>query len=153
MEPVHVVYLLVVLYAVCYQLQSPLEPFLVDTLAKDADGAAAYAQLQSFFQALQILGSVAVGYGLDMLGLRIMFVLNFIGCAASYALLAQATTIEALYLSKVPSMVMAGFLCAQTAVAQLTPAGADRATALGRLTSSYTIGGVIGPTLGGVLGV
>ena len=153
LEPLHVVYLLVVLYASCYQLQSPLEPFLVETLAKDADGAAAYAQLQSFFQVLQMFGSFAVGYCLDVVGLRIMFVLNFVGCAASYALLAQAASIQMLYLSKVPSVLMAGFLCAQTAAAKLTPAGADRATALGRLTSSYTIGGVIGPALGGVLGV
>mmetsp|Transcript_171217 Transcript_171217/g.548923 ORF Transcript_171217/g.548923 Transcript_171217/m.548923 type:complete len:98 (+) Transcript_171217:154-447(+) len=29
---VRLVYFLVVLYAVCYQLQSPLEPFLVDSL-------------------------------------------------------------------------------------------------------------------------
>lgn len=153
-EPMHVVYMLVVMYALCYQLQSPLEPFLVEQLsAKDVDGAAAYARLQSFFSVVQMLGSFIVGYLLDVVGLRFMFALNFIGCAASYALLARATTMEGLYLSKLPAVLMAGFLCAQTAAAKLTPAGAERATALGRLTSSYTVGGVIGPALGGVLGV
>lgn len=48
---------------------------------------------------------------------------------------------------------LAGFLCAQTSAAKLTPMGAERATALGRLTSAYTVGGVIGPALGGFLGV
>ena len=150
----HVVYLLVVLYALCYQLQSPLEPFLVESLkAKDADGAAAYARLQSFFAVVQMVGSFMVGYLLDVLGIRIMYALNFLGCAISYALLANATTMDGLYLSKVPAVFMAGFLCAQTAAAKLTPAGAERATALGRLSSAYTVGGVFGPALGGALGV
>lgn len=154
LEPLHVVYLLVILYALCYQLQSPLEPFLVDSLsAKDADGAAAYARLQSFFSVVQMVGSFMVGYLLDVFGIRVMFALNFIGCAMSYGLLAHATTLDGLYLSKMPAVLMAGFLCAQTAAAKLTPAGAERATALGRLTSAYTVGGVIGPALGGAIGV
>ena len=109
LEPLHVVYLLVVVYALCYQLQSPLEPFLVESLsAKDADGAAAYASLQSFFAVVQMVGSFMVGYLLDVLGIRVMFALNFIGCALSYGLLAHATTMEELYLSKVPAVLMAG---------------------------------------------
>jgi|TARA_B110000208_G_scaffold188132_1_gene247257 OCT family organic cation transporter-like MFS transporter 18 len=47
---------------------------------------------------------------------------------------------------------MAGFLCAQTAVIKLTPKGPQRLAALGRLTSAYTIGGVLGPFIGGQLG-
>ena len=149
------VYLLVVVYALCYQLQSPLEPFLVEKLATGGtDSAAAYARLQSFFAVVQMVGSFFVGYLLDRLGLRVMFALNFLGCAASYALLARADTLEALYLSKLPTVFMAGFLCAQVAVAKLTPDGsAERTAALARLTSAYTLGGVIGPALGGQLGV
>ena len=47
---------------------------------------------------------------------------------------------------------MAGFLCAQTAVIKLTEEGPVRLAALGRLTSAYTIGGVLGPYIGGQLG-
>ena len=155
MRSVSVVYLLVVVYSLCYQLQRPLEPFLVDKLATaGTDSAAAYARLQSFFAVVQMVGSFFVGYLLDRLGLRVMFTLNFLGCAASYALLARADTLEALYLSKVPAVFMAGFLCAQVAVAKLTPDGsAERTAALARLTSAYTVGGVVGPALGGQLGV
>ena len=151
MQAVSVVYLLVVVYALCYQLQSPLEPFLVEKLATaGTDSAAAYARLQSFFAVVQMVGSFFVGYLLDRLGLRVMFALNFLGCAASYALLARADTLEALYLSKLPTVFMAGFLCAQVAVAKLTPDGsAERTAALARLTSAYTLGGVVGPALGG----
>lgn len=54
-------------------------------------------------------------------------------------------SIEMLYISKLPTVAMAGFLCAQTAIAKVTDEGPDRLTALGRLTTAYTIGGVIGP--------
>ena len=47
---------------------------------------------------------------------------------------------------------MAGFLCAQTAVIKLTEEGPVRLAALGRLTSAYTVGGVLGPYIGGQLG-
>ena len=129
MQAVSVVYLLVVVYALCYQLQSPLEPFLVEKLATAGTGAAAYARLQSFFAVVQMVGSFFVGYLLDRLGLRVMFALNFLGCAASYALLARADTLEALYVSKLPTVFMAGFLCAQVAVAKLTPDGSAERTA------------------------
>ena len=32
-QPLHIVYALVVVYALCYQLQSPIEPFLVAQLS------------------------------------------------------------------------------------------------------------------------
>ena len=148
-----IVYVLVVIYALCYQLQSPLEPFLVETLVKGTDASVSYARLQSFFSFVQMVGSFIVGYLLDIVGLRGMFALNFAACAATYALLASATSIEMLFASKLPAMFQAGFLCAQAAAAKLTPdSGPERTTALGRLTSAYTVGGVIGPALGGMLG-
>ena len=150
------VYALVAIYATCYQLQAPLEPFLVERLKNGSspeEGATAYARLQSFFQLVQMVGSFLVGYLLDIVGLRLMFALNFLGCAASYGILARADTLDMLWLSKLPTVLMAGFLCAQTAAAKLTPPGPARASALGRLTSAYTLGGVIGPALGGYVGV
>ena len=47
---------------------------------------------------------------------------------------------------------MAGYLTAQTAIVKSTPQGPERIKALGRLTSAYTLGGVCGPYLGGLLG-
>ena len=45
-----IVYVNILLYAVCYQLQRPIEPFLVDKLSsKSTDSKQAYGQLQSFF--------------------------------------------------------------------------------------------------------
>lgn len=158
--PLFIVYSLVVLYALCYQLQRPIEPFLVDKLIKgegdgavnESDSAQTYANLKTFFSAAQSFGSLAFGFILDRWGVRTGLVINFLACATCYYILSITDTIELLYLSRVPGLAMAGFLCAQTAVIKLTRAGPERLAALGRLTSAYTIGGVIGPYVGGQLG-
>lgn len=78
--------------------------------------------------------------------------LTFISSAMSYYLLSQSTTMSILYLSKIPTVFQAGFLCAQVGVAQSVNDDKKRTAALGRLTMSYTVGAVIGPTLGGWMG-
>ena len=75
--------------------------------------------------------------------MKLGFIISFLASAACYAMLSQATTLEILYLSKIPTLLQAGFLCAQVAASQATNDGADRVTALGRLTMSYTIGKVL----------
>jgi MFS family permease len=147
------IYFLVVMYALCYQLQAPIEPFLVEKLVgKGGDSATQYAKLQSFFSIVQTVGSLCFGYVLDVFGLRVGFAINFLGCALQYYMLATTTSIELLFASKIPGVFMAGFLCAQTAVSVLTDPGTERVTVLGRLTTAYTVGGVVGPYLGGALG-
>jgi MFS family permease len=154
----YLVYGLVVLYALCYQLQSPVEPFLVDKLLNAsssdsaAESAAAYGRLKSFFSITQSFGSLAFGYLLDKFGVRRGLAINFLACATCYYILSITDSIEMLYLSRVPGIAMAGFLCAQTAIIKLTKPGSERLVAMGRLTTSYTIGGVMGPYLGGQLG-
>ena len=94
------------------------------------------------------------GFGalLDRFGVRAGFAINFLACATQYGLLASCTSINTLWASKLPGLFMAGFLCAQTAVSRLTVEGKERVEALGRLTTAYTIGGVFGPYIGGLLG-
>jgi len=149
------VYGLVVLYALCYQLQSPLEPFLVERLVgkdKGSEASVSYGRLQSLFSGIQMFASLLFGHILDKAGVRVGFVLNFVACAATYFLLSITDSMAMLYASKIPGIGMAGFLCAQTAVSQLTVPGPERVQALGRLTTAYTIGGVVGPYCGGLLG-
>eukprot|EP00239_Pterosperma_sp_CCMP1384_P009899 CAMPEP_0197863782 /NCGR_PEP_ID=MMETSP1438-20131217/41499_1 /TAXON_ID=1461541 /ORGANISM="Pterosperma sp., Strain CCMP1384" /LENGTH=88 /DNA_ID=CAMNT_0043481809 /DNA_START=38 /DNA_END=300 /DNA_ORIENTATION=- len=69
----YLIYFLVVLYALCYQLQSPIEPFLVDKLVgsdSETATATAYARLQSFFSFIQTIGSLSFGYVLDRVSIR-----------------------------------------------------------------------------------
>lgn len=78
---------------------------------------------------MQLFGSLAVGALIDRVGVRIMFAVNFLGCAMSYGMLYladQQGSLTLLFASKLPTAVMAGFLIAQAAAAQLTPAGPAR---------------------------
>jgi MFS family permease len=151
-----ITYLNIVLYAVCYQLQRPVEPFLVQQLVKggsESDVTRTYGQLQSFFSAIQTIGSPLVGILLDRVGVRLASTIVFLASAASYVLLAGATTMPVLFLSKVPTALQHAFLVAQaTAAVATADAHPDvRAAALGRMTTAYTIGATIGPLVGGLL--
>jgi OCT family organic cation transporter-like MFS transporter 18 len=150
-----IIYINIALYATCFQIQRPLEPFLVDKLVKqssDVNSANEYARLQAFFSLLQTIGSLASGRLLDIFGAKGGFLISFGASALCYALLTQSTTISILYASKIPTIFQAGFLCAQAAVSQTANDGTERVQALGFLTMSYTVGSVIGPAVGGFLG-
>jgi len=151
---VWIIYGLVVLYALCFQFQRPIEPFLVDKLVKGrgAEATLALGRVDAFFNVAQGIGSLIMGYILDKFGVKAGLVVNFLACAAQYFLLSITDSLNMLFLSKVPGMMMGGFLCAQTAIAKVTDDGPDRIAALGRLTSAYTVGGLVGPFLGGILG-
>jgi MFS family permease len=151
-----VTYINIVLYALCYQLQRPVEPFLVQQLSDSADDANEvaknYGQLQSFFSIVQTIGSPIVGILLDRIGIRLASAIVFSASALSYAILAVASDMNLLFCSKIPTALQAAFLVAQ-AVAATSTAGSEsaRAQALGRMTTAYTIGATLGPALGGYL--
>ena len=148
-----IIYLNIILYALCYNLQRPLEPFLVDHLVKnDSNASYEYAKLQSFFSIVQTIGSLIAGRFLDSYGPRLGLIINFIASAISYYLLSISTSISILYMSKIPTIFQAGYLCAQLAVTQLTISGEERVMVLGRLAMSYTVGSVLGNIIGGYIG-
>lgn len=134
-----IIYGLVVIYALCYQLQTPLEPFLVDELLSEDDGnknnndngtseseaaAVTYGRFKSYFSMTQSIGSLVFGYILDKWGVRTGLVVNFLSCAACYYILSITDSISMLYMSRLPGIFMAGFLAAQTAIIKLTKVSA-----------------------------
>mmetsp|Transcript_25640 Transcript_25640/g.59742 ORF Transcript_25640/g.59742 Transcript_25640/m.59742 type:complete len:457 (+) Transcript_25640:52-1422(+) len=146
------VYVNVLLYALCFQFQKPIEPYLVDKLGHGkGDAGVAYAWLQTFFGLVQVPGSFVMGLVLDRYGTRAGYVAVFLGSAASYAIMGVATNMWILYLSKVPAALQHAFLVSQTMVAQVS-SEEDRAEALGLLMTAYTIGASIGPLIGGMVG-
>jgi OCT family organic cation transporter-like MFS transporter 18 len=128
-----IIYLNVALYATCFQMQRPLEPFLVDKLIAKGNSSNEYARLQSFFSIMQTVGSYVSGRFLDNFGAKYGFIISFVASALCYAILSQSTTIEILYMSKIPTVFQAGFLCAQVAASQATMDGAERVQAVGGL--------------------
>jgi len=155
-----VTYANIVLYALCYQLQRPVEPFLIQSLTEqeEAQGSSTtsvnqtYGNLQSFFSFCQMFGSPLVGILLDRIGIRNTSCIVFVASALSYTILAKASDLTLLFVSKIPTVFQAAFLVAQATAATTTKGNAAlRAAALGRMTTAYTIGATIGPALGGYL--
>ena len=151
-----VTYVNIVLYALSYQLQTPVEPFLIKKLSEAAGGAEdvnqTYGNLQSFFQTIQTIGSPIVGIILDRIGIRYTSVIVFVASALCYAILSVSYDLQTLFLSKIPTIFQAAFLVAQATAATSTGNDASaRAAALGRMTTAYTIGATMGPILGGYL--
>ncbi|KAL3795672.1 hypothetical protein HJC23_002079 [Cyclotella cryptica] len=165
-----ITYLNIILYALSYQLQRPIEPFLVRSLIhkhsnnshsdnEESTSNQTYGRLTSFFSLIQTIGSPLVGMLLDRIGPRRTSILVYTASAGSYWLLAQATSPMGLYASKVPTLFQHAFLVGQATVScsfeddddDEDVSSARRAAALGRMTTAYTIGATIGPALGGYL--
>ena len=110
------VYINIILYATCFQLQRPLEPYLVDNLALKRSEVASssitaadeYARLQSFFSIVQTVGSLITGYFLDKFSAKLGFIITFVSSALSYYILSISTSMEMLYLSKIPTIFQSG---------------------------------------------
>ena len=89
-----IIYLNIFLYALCYQMQRPLEPYLVDRLViTEGSAANEYARLQSFFFIVQTLGSLFIGRLIDNIGYKWGFILNFVASALSYFILSESRTL------------------------------------------------------------
>mmetsp|Transcript_7165 Transcript_7165/g.11980 ORF Transcript_7165/g.11980 Transcript_7165/m.11980 type:complete len:493 (-) Transcript_7165:7-1485(-) len=171
-----VTYANIILYAISYQLQRPVEPFLVRSLIhnnqnntsntdEEESSNQTYGRLTSFFSFIQTIGSPLIGILLDRIGVRKTSILVYFASALSYSILANATSTTWLFWSKIPTILQHAFLVGQATVASSTAATSDnnnesggsnggdkqRAVALGRMTTAYTIGATIGPALGGYL--
>lgn len=153
----YITYVNIALYAVCYQLQLPVEPFLVQSLSKNKVNDSAlvarrYGQLQAFFSAIQTIGSPLVGLLLDRIGIRLASGIVFMASAVSYAILASANSMGLLFWSKLPTALQHAFLIAQAIASMAANDNArQRASALARMTTAYTVGATIGPAVGGIL--
>lgn len=151
-----VTYVNTMLYALCFQLQKPVEPFLVKQLSVNAEDsesvARTYGLLQSFFSVIQTVGSPLVGILMDRVGIRKASAMVFLASALSYVILAGASDMRLLFYSKIPTVLQHAFLVSQAAATSSTLGDESaRAQALGRMTTAYTLGATIGPYLGGVL--
>lgn len=183
LDEVAATYVNIIFYAISYQLQRPVEPFLVRSLihAQSSDAKndiindlddesqrtnQTYGRLTSLFSLIQTVGSPIVGTLLDRIGPRKTSILVYGASALGYWILSHATSPGMLYWSKVPMVLQHAFLVGQATVSRTCnynnndmdagegeDSAAQRAAALGRMTTAYTIGATIGPALGGILAV
>jgi MFS family permease len=141
----------IVLYAVCFQMQQPIQPYLVQSLVTSDDAAAQYASFRSFGGLLQVLGSLLSGWLIDRFGTKYVLLLSFGSSALSYGLAACATDIRMLFLSQIPTIFQHAMLGARAFVF-ITADDSTRAARLGYIGAAYGIGYVIGPVVGGQIG-
>lgn len=144
-----VVYASIAIYAACFQAQLPVQPFLVERMSGDA--VAAFTGLRTFIAILQLMGSILSGYLIDRMGARKVLLLSLISSSLSYAIIAKASTLTLLFIAQAPTLFQHAVLAARAYMTTVVPAGAARATVLGRINICYGIGMVAGPTLGGLL--
>mmetsp|Transcript_42956 Transcript_42956/g.64748 ORF Transcript_42956/g.64748 Transcript_42956/m.64748 type:complete len:492 (-) Transcript_42956:555-2030(-) len=166
-QALYTTYINIILYALCYQLQRPIEPFLIQSLISSSSTPTTtvnetYGRLNSFFSAIQTIGSPLVGMLLDRIGIRMTSAMVYLSSALSYLILANANSMTALFASKIPTALQHAFLVAQATAACSTggdekgeedeaKSTTNRARALARMTTAYTIGATVGPALGGYL--
>jgi MFS family permease len=137
----------VVLYALCYMMQTPVLPYLTTQLGADM---VAYGWLMSIMAVVQFVGGLLAGPVLDAYGARVVLLASFMSSATCYALTGAARGMPALYVSRLPTLLQHAVMATRAAVAEAS-SEADRARLLGYIGVAYGIGMALGPALGGVL--
>lgn len=147
-----ILYANVALYALCYQMQTPMQLALVKSLVDGGSEEARtqFAWVKSVNGVAQLGGSLVAGVLVDAVGVRNVMLLSFLASFASYAMVASATSVGMLYLAQAPTIFQHAVLAARAQVA-LTLSDAERPQYLGYVGFAYGIGFVVGPALGGLL--
>jgi DHA1 family tetracycline resistance protein-like MFS transporter len=101
---------------------------------------------------MQFLFSPLIGALSDKYGRRPIIVLSCLGLALDYVFVALAPTITWLFIGRIVCGITASTMAtARAYVADITPAE-ERARAFGLVGMAFSLGFVLGPTLGGMLG-
>ncbi len=132
----------------------PVLPPLIASFRGDdaAGGVALYGWFVTVFALTQFLAAPVLGALSDRFGRRRVILLSNLGLGLDYILMAVAQTLPLLFLGRVISGVTsASFSAAGAYIADVTPAE-KRAAAFGMLGAAFSLGFVIGPAVGGLLG-
>lgn len=126
----------------------PLLPFYAEEAGA---GAAEIAWLFAAFSLAQFITAPLWGRLSDKIGRKPVIAISFAGSVAGYIWLAYANDLTAIFLSRIFSGVMNGWLAtSQAYIADITTSE-RRARGMGMLGAAFGVGFVIGPALGGYL--
>eukprot|EP01023_Acetabularia_acetabulum_P010486 TRINITY_DN14767_c1_g1_i4.p1 TRINITY_DN14767_c1_g1~~TRINITY_DN14767_c1_g1_i4.p1 ORF type:complete len:400 (+),score=27.26 TRINITY_DN14767_c1_g1_i4:171-1370(+) len=143
-----IIYVNVMMYAICYMAQVPLIPYLVKSFNADT---LSYGRLQTVFNLIQLFGGLLAGPLMDEYGAQVVFLLSFVSSAVSYGVTASSYNMQMLYLSRIPTLFQHAMLAARVLITKLsTPQ--ERAMVLGKTGAAYGLGFAVGPMLGGWIG-
>jgi MFS family permease len=144
---VAIVHANVAVYALAYWLTQPLLPFLMRELGASNLELGA---LQSLFNIVQVAGGLVIGFLQDRYSGA--GALSFVqaGSAVVYLLLFSATSVQMLYISRIPTVLQQAMQVSQAFISKQT-APKDRAVAMARVSLSYSVGMVAGSLASGRL--
>ncbi|KAK3283158.1 hypothetical protein CYMTET_9134 [Cymbomonas tetramitiformis] len=143
-----IVYINIMLYAMCYQMQVPVLPYLTKRLGSDTQG---YGNLQMGFGVVQFFGGLLAGPLADVYSGELLLFVSFLASALCYTFTASASGMWMLYLSRIPTLLQHAVLAARIIVTGRTNE-MERAKTLGYIGLAYGIGFAFGPAIGGWLG-
>jgi predicted MFS family arabinose efflux permease len=142
-----VLHVQLVLYSFFFWFNQAVQPYLCKELGI-SDVEIGY--LNSFNQLFQFLGAFLIGRFIDSRGAKTALLISHIAATLNYALLYNSTSASLLFLSKVPTLLMAAMQSSQSYIT-LTSDSQNRSSSLGTLSLSYGLGFVLGPSIGGIL--
>eukprot|EP00794_Sanderia_malayensis_P011987 gene11987-13225_t len=137
----------VFLYATSFWIQLGVLPYLSKSLGADP---VIFGYLQTTFAIVQLCGGPFFGRFGDLFGCKAALALAFSASSIAYGLLATATSVPMLFISRFPSVAMHSMQGSQMVITDIT-ANEFRAASLGKLGISYGLGMIVGPFLGGII--
>lgn len=150
---VKTVLLIVVLDAMGIGIVFPILPSLLRTLLHHGDTARHYGYLLAAYAVAMFFASPVLGSLSDRWGRRPILLFSLVGTACDDLVMALAPTLSILYVGRtLAGLTGANMTVANAYVSDLT-APEHRAKAFGRMNAAFGAGFVLGPLLGGALGV
>jgi MFS transporter, DHA1 family, tetracycline resistance protein len=131
----------------------PSLPILIESFA-DSKGATAelYGWLVSTFGIAGFLATPIVGSLSDRFGRRPVLLLSMVGMCCNFLLTAQASSLMMLFAGRIIAGISSGGLAVASAYAADVSHDEMRTKAFGRIGAAYSLGFILGPLAGGVLG-
>jgi len=147
-NPLLVVFVTILIDFVGFSVLIPVLPLYADQLG--ANGFEVSLML-ALYALAQLLFLPAWGWASDRYGRRPVLLISLLGTTGSFILLAGASSLALIYVSR----ILGGFFAAsigtaQAVVTDVTPP-AERAEGMGRIGAAFGLAMVIGPAMGGLL--
>lgn len=140
--------------SVSFGIMIPILPNLIRQFTGGDTAAAAEWNLLfgATWGLMQFIFGPVLGVLSDRVGRRPVLLISFFGLAVDFMFMAFAPTLWWLYVGRILNgMTASSFSTAGAYLADVTPPE-KRAKSFGMLTSAFSFGFIIGPTIGGVLG-
>jgi DHA1 family tetracycline resistance protein-like MFS transporter len=149
LSPVFVVFMTLFIDATGFGMIIPLLPFCAETFQA---GSAALGVLIASFPLMQFIFSPILGRISDNVGRKPVLVISILTSAGSFVLFAVANSFFILLLSRIVAGLATETAVAQAYIADIT-SKKERASGIGKVGAAHAAGFIIGPAIGGTLGV